>query len=197
MIEFVFYIIAALLLLSGLLVISSKNPIHAVLYLIFAFFNAAGIFIIIGAEYIAMTLIIVYVGAVAVLFLFSIMMIDQRQSQKTKKIAILPISLILCAIIFLQLYWSISQSLEYLPDPLAFESEDNTRLIGMLLYTDYFLHLQLVGLLLLVAIIGAILLTLRKAPSNGKGQNIFNQISRTKKDSLIITNPEFKKGIEL
>jgi len=197
MIEFVFYIIAALLLLSGLLVISSKNPIHAVLYLIFAFFNAAGIFIIIGAEYIAMTLIIVYVGAVAVLFLFSIMMIDQRQSQKTKKIAILPISLILCAIIFLQLYWSISQSLEYLPDPLAFESEDNTRSIGMLLYTDYFLHLQLVGLLLLVAIIGAILLTLRKAPSNGKGQNIFNQISRTKKDSLIITNPEFKKGIEL
>jgi NADH-quinone oxidoreductase subunit J len=197
MIEFVFYIIAALLLLSGLLVISSKNPIHAVLYLIFAFFNAAGIFIIIGAEYIAMTLIIVYVGAVAVLFLFSVMMLDQRQLQKTKKIAILPISLILCAIIFLQLYWSISQSIEYLPDPVAFESEDNTRSIGMLLYTDYFLHLQLVGLLLLVAIIGAILLTLRKAPSNGKVQNIFNQISRTKKDSLIITNPEFKKGIEL
>ncbi|WHQ46625.1 MAG: NADH-quinone oxidoreductase subunit J [Candidatus Midichloria sp.] len=200
MIELTFYFFGALLLLSGILVVSLKEPVHAVLFLIFAFFNAAALFILIGAEYIAMTLIIVYAGAVAILFLFAVMMVDSNSSNaKRKFISVLPLTIILCSIIFFEIDWAMRRSAEHLfpaKNDVTGADLPNTESIWSILYTDYFLQFQLAGLILLVAMVGAILLTLRPAEFVRR-QNIYKQVSRNKQEAIVIVNPEFGQGVEI
>lgn len=200
MIELTFYFFSALLLFAGICVISMKKPVHAVLMLIFAFFNAAALFILIGVEYIAMTLIIVYVGAVAVLFLFVVMMIENKnEPTKSRLVSALPLAIILCGIIFFEMDWAMRKSSEYL-----FQAEQNTntisisnaQAIGTILYTDYFIQFQLAGLILLVAMISSILLTLRHNKFV-KRQKVATQVTRSKKDTLALVNAEFGQGVEI
>ena len=178
---FLFFVVSSVIIISSLLVVLCKNPIHSVLFLILVFFNAAILFILSNAEFLAMILLIVYIGAVAVLFLFVIMMLDIKIA-KLRKVFLnfLPIGLFIGFIIFLELIFIVSKSnlLIFNKNSNLIENSNaitNTKIIGNILYTDYFLLFQLSGLILLVAMIGAILLTLRKR-QNVKKQNIYNQI---------------------
>lgn len=200
MVETVFYCFSTLLLISSVMVIALSNPVHSVLCLIFAFFNAAALFILIGAEYIAMTLIIVYVGAVAVLFLFVVMMLGADLKRVKKGLLdYLPIALFLGGLVFFEINWAFNQSELYLGNNSKnfFDPNlTNTSAIGQKLYTEYFLQFQLSGIILLVAIIGAIILTLRH-DKQVKRQNIYKQISRTRKESIELVNPESGKGVKI
>ena len=178
----IFYFFSFIAILSALLVISSKNPVHSVLFLILVFFNTAILFLFSGAEFLAMILLIVYIGAVAVLFLFVIMMLDINTAKLRQSfLNYLPIGLFVGFIILLELLYVISQSkLIFLTkniteNKITNEIFENTKIIGNVLYTDYFLLFQLSGIILLVAMIGAILLTLRKR-EGAKKQNIYKQI---------------------
>ena len=179
---FLFFIVSIITITSSLLVILSKNPIHSVLFLILVFFNAAILFLFSEAEFLAMILLIVYIGAVAVLFLFVIMMLDINTAKLRQGFSnYLPIGLFVGFIILLELLYVISQSkLIFLTkniteNKITNEIFENTKIIGNVLYTDYFLLFQLSGIILLVAMIGAILLTLRKR-EGAKKQNIYKQI---------------------
>ena len=179
---FLFFIVSIITITSSLLVILSKNPIHSVLFLILVFFNAAILFLFSEAEFLAMILLIVYIGAVAVLFLFVIMMLDINTAKLRQGfLNYLPIGLFVGFIILLELLYVISQSkLIFLTkniteNKITNEIFENTKIIGNVLYTDYFLLFQLSGIILLVAMIGAILLTLRKREGTKK-QNIYKQI---------------------
>ncbi len=179
---FLFFIVSIIIITSSLLVILSKNPIHSVLFLILVFFNTAILFLFSGAEFLAMILLIVYIGAVAVLFLFVIMMLDINTAKLRQSfLNYLPIGLFVGFIILLELLYVISQSkLIFLTkniteNKITNEIFENTKIIGNVLYTDYFLLFQLSGIILLVAMIGAILLTLRKR-EGAKKQNIYKQI---------------------
>ncbi len=179
---FLFFIVSIIIITSSLLVILSKNPIHSVLFLILVFFNTAILFLFSGAEFLAMILLIVYIGAVAVLFLFVIMMLDINTAKLRQSfLNYLPIGLFVGFIILLELLYVISQSkLIFLTkniteNKITNEIFENTKIIGNVLYTDYFLLFQLSGIILLVAMIGAILLTLRKR-EGAKKQNIYRQI---------------------
>ena len=179
---FLFFIVSIIIVTSSLLVILSKNPIHSVLFLILVFFNTAILFLFSGAEFLAMILLIVYIGAVAVLFLFVIMMLDINTAKLRQGfLNYLPIGLFVGFIILLELLYVISQSkLIFLTkniteNKITNEIFENTKIIGNVLYTDYFLLFQLSGIILLVAMIGAILLTLRKR-EGAKKQNIYKQI---------------------
>ncbi|MGG5889231.1 NADH-quinone oxidoreductase subunit J [Falsiroseomonas sp. HC035] len=178
-----FYVFAAVLIASAVMVVTSRNPVHSVLFLILAFFNAAALFLIAGAEFLAMILVIVYVGAVAVLFLFVVMMLDVDFSairEGFQRYA--PIGAVVGAILFLELIfvfgsWTFASdatALRLNPTPVGV---DNTRAIGRILYTDFVWLFQLSGLILLVAMIGAIVLTLRGKPVS-KRQDISKQVSR-------------------
>ena len=200
-----FYIFSAVILLSSLMVITSKNPVHSVLFLILTFFNGAGLFIILHAEFLAMILIIVYVGAVAVLFLFVVMMLNVAQqknqwfsaSESSKHI---PIGLIVSAIIFFELIIVIG-GWKYKPDmPTSIslnidQNITNTHSIGYVLYTDYIHIFQLSGMILLVAMIGAIVLTYRKR-SGVKTQSYFSQISRERSEGVELIDVENNKGVK-
>ena len=179
---FLFFIVSIIIITSSLLVILSKNPIHSVLFLILVFFNTAILFLFSGAEFLAMILLIVYIGAVAVLFLFVIMMLDINTAKLRQSfLNYLPLGLFVGFIILLELLYVISQSkLIFLTkniteNKITNEIFENTKIIGNVLYTDYFLLFQLSGIILLVAMIGAILLTLRKR-EGVKKQNIYRQI---------------------
>ena len=180
---FLFFIVSILIITSSLLVITSKNPIHSVLFLILVFFNTSILFLFSKAEFLAMVLLIVYVGAVAVLFLFVIMMLDINFTKLRKSLLnYLPTGLFVGFIILLELIYVVSQSqLKYIEsnsteyNNISHQILDNTKIIGNILYTDYFLLFQLSGLILLVAMIGAIFLTLRKRVGVKK-QNIYKQI---------------------
>ena len=179
---FLFFIVSIIIITSSLLVILSKNPIHSVLFLILVFFNTAILFLFSGAEFLAMILLIVYIGAVAVLFLFVIMMLDINTAKLRQSfLNYLPLGLFVGFIILLELLYVISQSkLIFLTkniteNKITNEIFENTKIIGNVLYTDYFLLFQLSGIILLVAMIGAILLTLRKR-EGAKKQNIYRQI---------------------
>ena len=196
---FVFYIFSALLVLSALMVISLRNTVHSVLFLIFAFFNAAGLFILLGAEFIAMTLVIVYVGAVAVLFLFVVMMLNINISQVkqgfTKNLPLgITLSLILAGLFFL----AITNSVAMLPSPAGELNAPitNTEMIGLVLYTNYFYVFQVAGIILLVAMVGAIVLTLTHA-KNVKRQDIMKQVMRTKEESIELVDVEVGKGVKI
>lgn len=194
----VFYLFAFLMVAGGLMVISSRNPVHSVLYLIFCFFNASGLFLMLGAEFIAMALVIVYVGAVAVLFLFVVMMMNIKIAEvKQGFLKTLPLGVFLGALIFAQIYYALTISTDSLPLASEATSElTNTVQLGSVLYTDYFLIFQLAGMILFVAMVGAIVLTLTHS-KKVRRQNIGKQIARTKEQTLSLVDAEFGAGVKL
>jgi NADH-quinone oxidoreductase subunit J len=180
-----FYLFAAILIASAVMVVTARNPVHSVLFLILAFFNAAALFLIAGAEFLAMILVIVYVGAVAVLFLFVVMMLDidfARLREGFQRYA--PVGAVVGGILFLELVlvlgsWTFADQADDLrlsPNPGA--TVTNTEAIGRILYTDYVYLFQASGLILLVAMIGAIVLTHRERPGTRR-QNVGVQVSRS------------------
>ncbi|MFO0388421.1 MAG: NADH-quinone oxidoreductase subunit J [Alphaproteobacteria bacterium] len=196
-----FYLFSVMTVVSGLMVITSKNSVHSVFFLILAFFNAAALFVLIGAEYIAMTLVIVYVGAVAVLFLFVVMMLDvnfaelRQGFQKYLPIGLLTASILLFELLIV-LYMSLNspQTVAAARNPVSSEIT-NTHAIGHVMYTDYFLPFQMAGIVLLIAMIGAITLTLRKRPGVRR-QNISEQVNRKRTDSIAIVQVNSGEGIK-
>ncbi len=187
--DFAFYAFATVTVIAGVLVTVSKNPVHSVLWLILAFLSSAGLFVLLGAEFVAMLLIIVYVGAVAVLFLFVVMMLDIDFAElKGEMSKYMPLALLIGVIVLMQLsiglgVWVYSEPASEMAvaatavrDSGVIEVE-NSRAIGLLLYDRYILLFQLSGLILLVAMIGAILLTLRHR-RDIKRQNVLHQMWR-------------------
>lgn len=196
----IFYLFALATLLSGVMVVSAKNPVHSVLFLILAFFSAAGLFILLGAEFLAMILVIVYVGAVAVLFLFVVMMLDIDIAQLREGfLRYLPVGLTVAAVIFAELFvalrWSLSRTLVYAAarQPIP-ANVSNTKAIGDVLYTWYLYPFQLSGIILFIAMIGAIVLTLRTRPDTRR-QSIRRQIARNKKSGIEIVKVQSGEGI--
>ena len=190
--QLTFYIFSFVMLLSSLMVISTKNPVYSVLFLILAFLNAAGIFVILHAEFLAMILIIVYVGAVAVLFLFVVMMLDIKTTiEKSNILQYMPIGLFIGFVFIAELVIVLINTklelsnMQILSNPLnKFAELSNTKAIGSVLYTDYILHFQLAGVILLVAMIGSIVLTLRER-TGVKRQSVAEQLSRSSKIDLV------------
>ena len=179
---FTFYLFAVTTVTGGLMTVVSRNPVHSVLWLILAFLSSAGLFVTLGAEFVAMLLIIVYVGAVAVLFLFVVMMLDVDFAElKAEMTKYLPLALLIGVVIMMQLalafgVWGFADGVEGRIAAPAGELE-NTRALGLLIYDKYILLFQLSGLILLVAMIGAIVLTLRHRVDI-KRQNILEQMYR-------------------
>jgi NADH-quinone oxidoreductase subunit J len=183
--DYAFYAFATVTVLAGILVTVSKNPVHSVLWLILAFLSSAGLFVLLGAEFVAMLLIIVYVGAVAVLFLFVVMMLDIDFAELKGELAkYMPLALLIGVIILMQITLGVGAwvqaegalGLRAAVTPDLAEVE-NTRALGLLIYDEYLLLFQLAGLILLVAMIGAILLTLRHR-KDVKRQNVLQQMWR-------------------
>lgn len=180
-----FYLFAVSVLAGGLMTVISRNPVHSVLWLILAFLSAAGLFVLAGAEFVAMLLVIVYVGAVAVLFLFVVMMLDvDFAALKAEMARYLPLALLIGVIILVQLgivfgVWQTSDNVTLAQNLAAIETPEvhNTAAIGAVLYDEYLLLFQLSGLILLVAMIGAIVLTLRHR-QDVKRQDVLAQIYR-------------------
>ncbi len=198
-----FYAFAAVLLLSAVMVISARNPVHSVLFLILAFFNAAGLFVMLGAEFIAMILVIVYVGAVAVLFLFVVMMLDidfnelRRGMKQNAPIGALIGGILLGEFVWMYLTWPelAPDMAEKVSQPMPdAQAVTNTHALGRILYTEYVYLFQLAGLILLVAMIGAIVLTLRSRPGLRR-QNVSAQVSRNPKDVLKIEKISTGSGV--
>ena len=191
MTEIVFYIFSAITILSSFFVVFSFNPVHSVLFLIFSFFNVAVIFLLSDAEFLAMTLIIVYVGAVAVLFLFVVMMLNiDEVVVKEGFLKYFPLGLILISIFLTELiiifkdinfFGASSSSINI--EELINQGHENTKALGLFLYTDFFIIFQISGYLLLVAMIGAIVLA-HDDKRNLKGQNVYSQ-KRIKKEDII------------
>jgi NADH-quinone oxidoreductase subunit J len=186
----VFYVLSAVTVAAGVMVISARNPVHSVLFLILAFFNAAGLFVLIGAEFLAMVLVIVYVGAVAVLFMFVVMMLDINFIRMREGfLQYLPIGGLIGLILLVELIlvagtWTLSPQEQALltaqPTPT---SVTNTEALGDLFYTSYFYLFQAVGFILLVAMISAITLTLRKRPDTRR-QSIAQQVHRAREQTV-------------
>lgn len=187
----IFLLFAGVMILSALAVVCAKNPVHSVLFLILTFFNAAALFVLIGAEYLAMTLVVVYVGAVAVLFLFVVMMLNINFAKlRAGFLSYLPIGGLVALILFVemvmmlfastQMMSPVARAAQAIPAP---EEIDNVKALGMILYTDYFVLFQLSGMILLVAMIGAIVLTLRTR-EGVRRQTISEQVNRKRSDSI-------------
>jgi NADH-quinone oxidoreductase subunit J len=199
-----FYLFAFVVLASAALTITARNPVHAVLWLILAFFNAAGLMVLVGAEFIAMLLVIVYVGAVAVLFLFVVMMLNVDFAELRSGFArYLPIGLVLAVvlaaeIIFYAYVRSIGAGAVELGRRAAVIKDDvpNIAAIGNLLYTRYLFVFEGAGFVLLVAMIGAIVLTHRER-SGVRPQNVSRQIARRPQDAVRKTQPTVGQGVEL
>jgi NADH-quinone oxidoreductase subunit J len=196
-----FYVFAAILLVSAAMVVSARNPVHSVLFLILAFFNAAALFLIAGAEFLAMVLVIVYVGAVAVLFLFVVMMLDINFAELRSGFQrFLPVGVAIGVVLLVELAvvlggWKIAPdalALRFAPNDIA---QQNTVQLGRLLYTDYVLLFQAAGLVLLVAMIGAIVLTLRDRSPNSRRQSIARQLARTSANTMELVDVPIGAGI--
>ena len=191
-----FYLFATICCLSGLMVVSSRNPVHSVLFLILAFFNAAGLFILLNAEFLAMLLVVVYVGAVAVLFLFVVMMLDINYSELREGFQkYRPLGLFIGAVLLVELFatfFEYSGNIKSLPSP---GDVHNTKALGQIIYTDYIYLFQLAGLILLVAMIGAIALTLRKRTGVRK-QVIADQNARTRAETVKLAKVETGAGVK-
>ena len=187
--QIAFYVFAAILVLSAAMVVSARNPVHSVLFLILAFFNAAGLFLIAGAEFLAMILVIVYVGAVAVLFLFVVMMLDidlspTREGLQRYAPVGIAIGLVLLAETLLVVgRWRIAPDVRDLAHSQVPGAASNTAALGRLIYTDYVFLFQACGLVLLVAMIGAIVLTLRARPV-ARRQDVARQHARVPANTL-------------
>ncbi len=199
-----FYLFAGICVASAVMVIASKNPVHSVLFLILAFVNAAGLFVLMGAEFLAMILVIVYVGAVAVLFLFVVMMLDvDFTALRQGFLDYLPVGSLIGMVFFGELVWMLvagSGALgtgvrKAITDPIPSVAEvTNTEALGLVLYTRYVYYFEAAGLVLLVAMIGAIVLTLRHKP-NVKRQNVADQVARTKATAIKIRRVRPGQGI--
>jgi NADH-quinone oxidoreductase subunit J len=194
---FFFYLFSIVLLGSGMMVITARNPVHSVLFLILAFFNAAGLFILLGAEFLAMILVIVYVGAVAVLFLFVVMTLDidfsELRAGTSRYLAVgLGIGLILLAELVLMVgSFAIAPGAVQTIPP---EQVTNTAAIGRVLYTKYVYFFELSGGVLLVAMIGTIVLTLRHRVG-AKRQDVAEQVGRRRQDAMEVVKVQTGKGI--
>ncbi len=197
---FFFYIFAIVLLGSGLMVISSRSPVHSVLFLILAFFNAAGLFLLAGAEFLAMMLVIVYVGAVAVLFLFVVMMLDIDFAELRQGfLQYAPIGLLVGIVLAIELImvgatWVISPDVAAQSAIHIDATMSNTRALGQVLYTRYVFVFEGAGLVLLVAMIGAIVLALRHKP-NVKRQDIAAQVARTPETGVEVVKVKSGQGL--
>jgi len=199
----IFYFFSFIAVLSALLVISSKNPVHSVLFLILSFVNASGLFILLGAEFLAMILVVVYVGAVAILFLFVVMMLDINFVQLREGfLQYLPFGVLLGIVLFFELIMIFLSNklvdislIEYNALP-ALKEVENTKEIGSVLYTEYFYLFQLSGLILLVAMIGSIVLTLRQRPSVKK-QSIYKQINIDAKRAIEKKKINIGSGVDV
>lgn len=198
-----FYVFSLVTVLSACMVVSSRNPVHSVLFLILAFFNAAGLFVLLGAEYIAMTLVIVYVGAVAVLFLFVVMMLNVNFSEMREGfLKYLPLGGSVALVVFAEFVFIFWKSLagKNLLAPArnavdASSSVSNTQSVGAILYTSYAYPFQMAGIILLIAMIGAIVLTKRERHGVRK-QNIAKQLARTRETGLEIVSIKSGEGIK-
>jgi NADH-quinone oxidoreductase subunit J len=192
-----FTLIGIVVVLSAMMVIIARNPVHSVLWLILAFFSSAGLFVLIGAEFLAMLLVVVYVGAVAVLFLFVVMMLDVDFVElKEGTLRYWPFALLVGLIFIaeLALAWASGANIKtgtFDPSPGA---DTNTEAIGQVMYTDYLLLFQLAGGILLVAMIGAIVLTLRHRP-HIKRQDVGKQTGRRRADAIEMKDPAPGQGI--
>ena len=197
-----FYLFSTIAVSSALMVISARNPVHSVLFLIFSFVNAAGLFVLLGAEFLAMILIVVYVGAVAVLFLFVVMMININFSElKSGFLNYLPFGSLIGLVILLELFimvgaWKYRPEFLNTSELIINKNISNTQSIGNVIYTDYIHYFQISGVILLVAMIGAILLTFQKRDFL-KRQNITDQVSRERSDSVIIKEVDSFKGVKI
>ena len=200
-----FYLFAVLVIASGAFTILARNPVHSVLWLIMAFFNGAGLMVIVGAEFIAMLLVIVYVGAVAVLFLFVVMMLDidfaELRAGFMKNFPLgIAIALVLLAELVLGIgAWRAGAIKLGTPDGSAAPGlgESNIESIGALLYGRYLFLFETAGIILLVAMVGAIVLTHRERKDNRGSQNIAKQIARKPSEATVNTRPEVGQGIKL
>ncbi|MDX5507695.1 MAG: NADH-quinone oxidoreductase subunit J, partial [Wolbachia endosymbiont of Hylaeus sinuatus] len=182
---FFFYFFAILSILSAVCVISVRNPVHAVLFLIFTFVNSAVLFILLGAEFIAMMVLIVYIGAVAVLFLFVVMMLDIDYIRLRQGFAKhFTLGAILCGVFFLIISFVIRSSTLNISNVINYNA-NNVKAIGNLLYTDYMYAFHLSGILLLVAIVGAIALTLQDKKKGVKKQNVLKQLTQSSSVKLV------------
>jgi len=195
-----FYVLAAIAVLSALAVISARNPVHSVLFLILTFFNAAGLFVLLGAEFLAMLLVVVYVGAVAVLFLFVVMMLDVDFTELKKGfVQYLPAGLLVAGALLFELVLVAGAASSAGGAPISLGPSEasevtNAEAIGRVLYTDYLLLFQMAGLILLVAMIGAIVLTLRHRPGV-KRQNIADQVGRRRSQAVELKDVRPGQGI--
>jgi NADH-quinone oxidoreductase subunit J len=199
---FAFYLFAALVIASGVMTIVSRNPVHSVLWLILAFFNSAGLFLILGAEFIAMLLVIVYVGAVAVLFLFVVMMLDVDFATLRAGVArYWPFGMALALVLLAEMFFAVTAwNIGALgTGPRAVPSDPNLpniEALGRVLYTRYLYIFEGAGLVLLVAMIGAIVLTHRKR-SDIRPQRVSDQNRRRPQDAVVNMNPGVGEGMKL
>ncbi|OWU83649.1 NADH:ubiquinone oxidoreductase subunit J [Oceanicola sp. 22II-s10i] len=195
-----FYLFAISLLTGGLFTVVARNPVHSVLWLILAFLSAAGLFVLLGAEFVAMLLIIVYVGAVAVLFLFVVMMLDVDFAElKAEMARYMPLALLIGVILLMQFglafgSWTEAETAEAARTAVTPEGVHNTAALGLLIYDRYFLLFQLAGLILLVAMIGAIVLTVRHR-SDVKRQNVLAQMWRDPRTAMELKDVKPGQGL--
>jgi NADH-quinone oxidoreductase subunit J len=196
-----FYLFAAVCVASAVMVIVSRNPVHSVLFLILAFVNAAGLFVLMGAEFLAMILVVVYVGAVAVLFLFVIMMLDVDFAKLREGfIEYLPVGIVIGGIFMFELlltvgFWAINPGVAKTITAAIPANVSNTEALGLVLYTRYIHYFQMAGMVLLVAMIGAIVLTLRHKVSV-KRQDITVQNARTPELAMSIRKVASGQGLQ-
>jgi len=197
---FAFYLFATLTTASAVAVIFARNPVHSVLWLIMAFFNAAGLMLILGAEFIAMLLVIVYVGAVAVLFLFIVMMLNidfaQLRSGFTRN---MPFGLLVALVLLAEIIVAVSA---WKAGPVtgnvqpAAVTQPNIEAIGELLYTRFLFPFEIAGLILLVAMIGAIVLT-HRSRGDVRGQKVWKQVDRRPDEAVVLAKPKVGEGVKL
>jgi NADH-quinone oxidoreductase subunit J len=198
-----FYLFSTVTVASAFMVIASRNPVQSVLFLILAFVNAAGLFLLMGAEFLAMILVVVYVGAVAVLFLFVVMMLDVDFAELREGfLQYLPVGLLIGVIFLIELVlvvatWTINPELIRAPAAAIPPGDQvtNTAALGRVLYTQYFFFFQAAGLILLVAMIGAIVLTLRER-LGVKRQDIARQVARTQETAVEMKKVPFREGLK-
>ena len=197
-----FYVFAAIAVAAAVMVVSARNPVHSVLFLILTFFTTAGLFVLIGAEFLAMVLVVVYVGAVAVLFMFVVMMLDINFVEMREGfLQYMPVGMLVGIILLVELLMVLGTA-SMSPEVLASGTEpipdlaqrQNTAALGDVLYTKYIYLFQTAGMILLVAMIGAIVLTLRQRPGVRK-QNIAKQLARRREDAVELKKVQPGQGI--
>ncbi len=198
LVDIAFYVFSVIMIACAAMVISARNPVHSVLFLVAAFFNAAGLFVLLGAEFLAMMLVVVYVGAVSILFLFVVMMLDIDAAVLKRGFATyLPIGAVVGIALVAEIILAVRVS-SGLPDVTPMQPTpagvSNTEALGRIIYTDYVFFFQTAGLVLLVAMIGAIVLTLRHRPGVRR-QSISAQVSRDPKEAIEVIDVKPGEGV--